>query len=221
MSKEKKLNWTEIGDTLALKIQEWRKSGKVDDEQPLLRIDYRKEAAQAPFQFDIVNGKLHRTVCTAIPNDARSAVYAVWKPTKEDIKLGCKRCRPDSNGDERVNKDLSSDILMGFLSILDQFGSVLTERGKEYRDSERGKAVEKTIRTILSRLDQKEQEVLDGLLSSLDVLVKVVQGCNESIRHNGHGLNARKRAGQQGPGKKSRKRNDSIPRQEISEKVTL
>jgi hypothetical protein len=181
--------------------------GKVDDEQPLLRIDYRKEAARAPFQFDIASGKLHRSACTAIPKDSRSAVYAVWKPTKEDIKLACKRCRPAPDGDEKVNKDLSSDVLMGFLSILDQFGSVLTERGKEYRHSGQGKAVEKTIRAILSGLDQKEQEVLDGLLFSMDLLLKVVQGCSENIRHNGHSPNGRKRAEQQKPVRKRRKRN--------------
>ena len=71
-----------IGDTISLKIQHLRQSGKIKDEQPLIKIDYQKEASLAPFQFDIANALLHRTDCSIIANADRTAFYGVWKPKK-------------------------------------------------------------------------------------------------------------------------------------------
>ncbi len=185
-----------LGDSIAIMIQELRSRGRIDDSQPLLRIDYRKEAATAPFQFDMANARLHRTSCCAIPRGSKSALYAVWTPAPEDMELACKRCRPvmpvEGEEDEMANgkdggreREFATDIIFGFLSIIDQFGSVLTERGREYRSSERGKEVVKAFENLYSELTRKQKEALDITVSSLDVLVGAVRRYNEGFGTNG------------------------------------
>ena len=95
-----------------------------------------------------------------------------------------------------MEKNVASDLLFGFLSIVDQFGSVLCERGKEYRDSERGHQVETTIENLFSELDQTERETLDFMLSSLDGLLKVIDGYNQNLQDqtNGKSENGRSKA---------------------------
>jgi hypothetical protein len=179
--------WSEIGDNIALKIQELKKKGKIDDRQPLLRIDYRSEAARAPLIFDIAKGKLHRANCRAIPKDSKAALYGIWEFEDADIKLVCNKCKPDMEKRGRVDKDKFSDMMYGFLSILDQFGSVLNERGKEYRNSDRGKALEKAFETVTSSLDVKQKNALNTLSSVMGNLFEVVKGCNESLSQRGNG----------------------------------
>jgi len=186
-----------IGDAIALKLQSLRIDGKADDEQPLLRLDYRKQAAGAPFQFDIANSKLHRTECSEIPSGSRTALYGVWEVNDEDLKLACERCRPQPVKDDEMGGGNSTDIMYGFLSILDQFGSVLMERGKEYRNSEHGKEVAKTVEGIFSGLDNAQKEALNSTLTSLDGLIKVIRKYNaglpgETGRPNGNGNGASK-----------------------------
>lgn len=81
-------------DTVGLRIQELHASGKLPGDQPLLRIDNRERAREAPFQFDAAKGQLHRTGCRAIPPDSDSALYGVWEVKAEDPVLGCARCNP-------------------------------------------------------------------------------------------------------------------------------
>lgn len=166
-----------IGDTIALEIQSLRQKGKIDPDQGLLRIDYRKESAQAPFYFDMVHGKLHCRGCAAIPRDSQSALYAVWDPGSNSAELACKKCCPVPTKGKNMAKDTASDIMFGFLSILDQFGSVLIERGREYSDSDRGREVKQNISNLFSELDQAQQEALNLTLSSLDGLLNIIKTC--------------------------------------------
>ena len=194
MNKNVELRAAEIGDTIALKLQTLRQEGKIDDEQPLLRIDYRKEAAQAPFQFDIKNAKLHRTMCTSIPQGAQRTLYAVWRLGAKDLELACEKCRPAPIEEEHMKKDVLSDVVFGLLSVVDQFGSVLTERGKEYRNSKRGQRVSKTVEVLSSGLDQKQREALNVTISSLEDLLKIIHGYDERLQQkskNKRGRNGR------------------------------
>ena len=89
------------GDLVALELQELYRRGKTRTDQGLLKIDYRAEAAQAPFCFDIVNGKLHRNGCDAIPAASRDALYFVWEP---GAGLRAAACRKMSPGGKRPSK---------------------------------------------------------------------------------------------------------------------
>ena len=81
-------------DAVGLGIQDLHASGRLAGDQPLLRIDNRERAREAPFQFDAAKGKLHRAGCRAIPPDSDSAIYGVWEIKTEDPALGCRRCNP-------------------------------------------------------------------------------------------------------------------------------
>src|SRR4051812_22530725 len=89
-----------LGDALALKIQELRQQGGPDAR--LLRIDNREEAAHAPFQFDTVKARLHRTGCRAIPEGSRTALYGVWRLPAQAAAYGCPTCRPDAEDEAPV-----------------------------------------------------------------------------------------------------------------------
>lgn len=174
------------GDQLALELQSLYQQGKIDAELGLLRIDYRDRAAEAPFCFDMVHGTLHRTGCPAIPESASTAVYAVWRPELEARVLECPRCRPqraDPAEEEGMSDDKGSDIVYGLVSILDQFGSVLRERGREYRHSPRGRQLTRDVEQLLSTLDQTQREALRLTLTSIDGLVQAVAQINDRFNH--------------------------------------
>ena len=193
-----------VGDYVALKVQSLRAAGKTKGDQPLVRIDNRPEAAAAPFIFDIAGGKLHRAGCPAIPKAHRTALYAVWEVRPEDLPTACEKCRPaseqpgadrtaGSNGRHKMPSNTAVDVLFGFISILDQFGSVLSERGRDFRNSDRGQQVERSVVGLLTQLDDTQRETLNTVLSSLDLLIQVVQGYGDSLQdlgnghHNGNG----------------------------------
>jgi hypothetical protein len=182
----------ELGDLAAIGLQELFRQRAIDTKQPLLRIDYRAEAAQAPFHFDMVRGKLHRTGCRAIPQSSLPALYAVWDPGDRWSSLACATCRPVFPEAPDMNRDSSFDLLYGLLSVVDQFGSVLTERGREYRNSARGRRLSKQLNELMGELDQPQRDVLNAALNSLDGMVKAVRQVNESIEKN---ANARKANG--------------------------
>jgi hypothetical protein len=164
-------------DRIALQIQQLRSSKKIRDGQPLLRIDNRKEAAQAPFQFDVVESVLHRTSCSAIPKRSRSALYALWEVQSQDIKYACPECKPLQQ-QSAVEASNTSDVFYGFLSILDQFSTVLSERGSEYRSSEKGRQTEATIDRILHELDVQQKQSVAFLFGSLDEVIRIFRGLN-------------------------------------------
>jgi hypothetical protein len=187
----------EAGDLVALELQELFRSRRIDSRPGLLRIDHRREDANAPFHFDMVGGKLHRTGCPAIPQASSQALYAVWNPGEELPALACEKCRPAPAESSGMREDSSLDIIYGFLSIVDQFGSVLRERGREYRNSRRGRRLAKDLSGMFSALDQSQQEALQLTIASLDSLVKVMQQANHSLardgsmNHNGRSSNGR------------------------------
>src|SRR3569623_317361 len=81
-------------DAIGLQIQDLHATGRLNDEQPLLRIDTREQARNAPFQFAAAGGLLHRAGCKASPAGTRSALYGVWEVGAEDPALACKVCEP-------------------------------------------------------------------------------------------------------------------------------
>jgi hypothetical protein len=175
-------------DTVGLRIQEMHAAGQLAGAQPLLRIDNREQARQAPFQFDAAGGKLHRTGCGAIPPASRSALYGVWEIGVEDPTLACPRCKPLGDLDPakaarpeprpeaaketggRAGDEHAVDLLYGLLSIVSQFGGVLRERGQEYRRSRAGAVLGARIEKIYADVNGRERRVLDVLTSSLDTL---------------------------------------------------
>ena len=77
MSESLPISHATLVDMVGLRIQELHASGQLGADQPLLRIDNRDQATQAPFQFDAARAQLHRTGCRAIPPGSRSALYGV------------------------------------------------------------------------------------------------------------------------------------------------
>ncbi len=130
-----------FADLLALRIQQMRTEGLLDGEEALLSLDCAADAAQAPFQFDMVEARLHRTGCPAIPRSSRSTLYAVWSVKPGDEKVACPSCLPTPQDNPAPERDDTSDLVLGVISIVEQFSSVLRQRGKEYRKSTAGQAL--------------------------------------------------------------------------------
>lgn len=172
-----------LGDQLAIEIQALQREGRIDSEPGLLKIDYRDQAAEAPFCFDMVNGTLHRVGCPQIPEAASSALYAVWSIGSESQAVACPSCRPAPAEGKGMSDDKGSDIVYGLVSILDQFGSVLKERGREYRSSMRGRQLSRELDQLISTLDQTQHEALKLTLSSLDGLINVIAQIGSSLNH--------------------------------------
>ncbi len=199
---------TTLVDTVGLRIQELHASGQLPGDQPLLRIDNRDQARQAPFQFDAAQGLLHRTGCRAIPPGSRSALYGVWEVGDEDPGLACPRCnpvvrpaakaepkaeqkaepkphaeaKPEARAAEaKLQDERSVDLLFGLLSVVSQFGGVLRERGQEYRKSRAGNALGARIDKIYSEVNERERRVLDVLTSSLDTLAVAIRDIEGGI----------------------------------------
>jgi hypothetical protein len=180
-----------LGDWVALEIQELHRRGKLPDAQLLLRIDHRKEAAEAPFQFDVVRETLHRNGCRAIPASSTSALYGVWEFQPGERHLSCPRCQPmpTRRKRNRTPEVPASDLVYGLLSIVDQFGDVLRERGREYRRSQSGRLAS-GVRELYERLGSGERDVLQLIATALDNLSGVVNELQRSlVNSNGHGAN--------------------------------
>ncbi len=181
-----------LGDRVALEIQELHRQGKISDAQPLLRIDQRKEAAEAPYQFDAVRGRLHRNGCRAIPASSKSALYGVWEFRPGEQHLACPRCKPmpTRKTTTRTLEATASDLVYGVLSILDQFGGVLRERGREYRRSHGGRQLHSGVKELYESLGNGERDVLHVIADALDGLGSVVNDLQRSLAStNGNGGN--------------------------------
>lgn len=173
------------GDVFAIALQELRSQGKVSDARPLLRIDAQAEAAQAPYQFDPVYGKLHRRGCPVISEDSRSALFARWSMVSDEQFLACSHCRPHPLPQGKDAQDVTLDIFFGVISILDQFGTVLRERGKEYRTSKDGQELERKLEAFYHNLDRQQQTTLEMMLHSMDQMVKFLRDADNNL---GQGL---------------------------------
>jgi hypothetical protein len=184
MSKRGARQPVSLGDRLALEVQELHRKGKVPDTQPLLRIDQRKEAAEAPYQFDAVRGRLHKTGCRAIPPGSRSALYGVWEFRSGEKHLACPRCKPMTTRGKKTTSAAdapASDLLYGLLSILDQFGGVLRERGREFRRSRSGEQVRSGVEGLYKSLGSGERDVLNVIATALDGLGTMVTDLQRSL----------------------------------------
>ena len=170
------------GDIFAIALQELRSQGKIQDTHPLLRIDCQDEAAQAPFQYDPVYDRIHRLECTAISVESRSALFALWNMTSEERALACPHCRPRPLPKRIEAQDATLDIFFGVISILDQFGTVLRERGKEYRISKEGQELERKLEDLYKNLDLQQKHTLDVVLQSMDQMVKFLKEADTSLK---------------------------------------
>ena len=83
----------------------------------------------------------------------------------------------------------AADMLFGLISLIDQFGSVLRERGQEYRRSEDGRQLGQRFESVFRGLDRREQDFLSTLLNSMDGLIKSVRDLDDRLnkdKANGH-----------------------------------
>lgn len=184
-------------DRVAQSLQSLR--GRADADRPLLRIDNLDDAARAHYQFDVASGRLHRRGCRAIPAGSGLALYGVWRIGPEERKLACQRCQPAPMDDQPDKRNDAADMLFGLISLIDQFGSVLRERGQEYRKSEDGRALGDRFAGIFERLDKREQDFLTTLLNSMDGLIRTVRDIDDRLSNsngedkgNGHDKEAGK-----------------------------
>ena len=89
--------------------------------------------------------------------------------------------QPEARQDEakangsRPQDDQAVDMLYGVLSIVSQFGSVLRERGQEYRKSGAGAALGGRIEKIYAEVNESERSVLDVLTTSLGTLAAALR----------------------------------------------
>jgi hypothetical protein len=182
-----------LGDSIALKIQELGQRQK--EPRSLLRIDNREEAADAPFQFDTAAACLHRKGCRAIPSGSRTALYGLWQIPAQARPYACPVCKPrdDDEAEPLPARDGVTDYVYGFLSVLDQFGSVIRERGREFRESEEGRQVKAGIDGFYRGLEERERTTLQVVLTSLDGLLSTIADIDKSLdgatRRNGNSSN--------------------------------
>lgn len=177
-----------LGDLVALKLQELHRHAEPEGGRPLLRIDNAQDAARAPFQFDAASGRLHRRSCRSIAAPARLALYGVWRIGPHERQLACERCRPMQEDEKPDQRGDAAELLFGFLSIVTQFGSVLRERGREYRNSSEGREIGARIDAFYKGLGRREQDILSTVLGSLDGLVRQIRDLDSGLDGmNGHG----------------------------------
>ena len=195
-------------DELALKVQEFHRAGKLSGNQPLLRIDNRPSASQAPFQFDAVTGRLHRRGCPAIPKRSASALYAYWHIEDADQRLACPRCKPVLKDDRPSDPEFVSDLLYGVLSIVAQFGEVLRERGQEYRQSSEGRDLHTQLGGLYRGLGTTERNAVQAVMSSLTELAETIR----KVEHGLNGANGRASDDKKGDNPKPRRSAPAAPR---------
>jgi hypothetical protein len=195
-----------LGDIIALKIQELH--GLQSEPRPLVRIDNRQEAANAPFQFDTAAARLHRKNCRVIPSSSRTALYGLWQIPPQTRQYACPTCRPHADEAEMA-KEPVSDYVFGVLSVLDQFGSVIRERGREFRESEEGRQLRAGLDGLYKNLEDRERATLQVVLASLDGLLATIADIDTSLdggpsrngdrEHSRNGDGGQSRNGDGGP----------------------
>jgi hypothetical protein len=77
------------------------------------------------------------------------------------------------------------DLLYGILSIVDQFGGILRERGHEYRKTREGRRLGVHLEGMYRELGQRERKALDVIVSSLDELAQTIRHVESSLDGNG------------------------------------
>lgn len=184
MSENNESFFESFWDKAAIEIQNLYNNGKLNN-QPLLQIDNRKENETAQYQFDIVNSVLHRTGCNAIPEHSRSALYSLWEIKKEDLQFACGKCKPEIQIKMKMDRFNTSDLLYGLFSIIDQFGHVLSEKGREYRKTDKGRQMETLFNDVFDELGIQQKKSFDFLFSSFDDLIGLLRSYNNGNGSNG------------------------------------
>jgi len=169
-------------DQAALAVQALHRAGRLGSDV-LVRIDNTEETAAAPYQFDAARGTLHRRGCRAIPDGA--PLYARWHLTRDDLKHACKRCKPLPDEQHNTEPTDRADLLFGLVSLVDQFGGVLKERGKDFRKTEEGQQLSAQLGAIYRNLGRREKDVLDTVLSTLDAVIERLRALDRSLNRNG------------------------------------
>lgn len=188
MTRGSNLQNYQVTDLIALKIQELHRAGKLGGTYPLLKIDNRDQAKRAPFQFDAVNGKLHRNSCRFIPKRSSSALYGIWRLGRDELRFACLRCNPVSKEDNSEDRSYASDLLYGVLSIINQFAGVLRERGLEYRSSSEGRHLSTQLEDLYRSLGDRDKQVVEVVLSFLDGLAKRIHEVDSGLTNgSSHG----------------------------------
>ena len=171
-------------DQVALTLQALRNVGGLPSDV-LLRIDNTKEAVAAPYQFDAAAGRLHRRGCRAIPEGA--PLYGRWHLSHDDLTVACKRCRPLPDETKPSEPTDRTDLLLGVLSLVSQFSSVIKERGKDYQKTDEGQALTAQLGAIYRNLGQREKDMLDAMLGTLDVVIERLRSLDRTLHKNGAG----------------------------------
>jgi hypothetical protein len=136
--------------------------------------------------------------------------------------------------DKKDDPEYPTDLLFGVLSVVNQFGSVLRERGQEYRNSQVGKLLNNQIGNMYRGINERERTILNVVLSSLDELANTIRNLDEDLhapneangasvngsgtKPNGHGVKAT--AGNGHNGKKAVRKKTSRPPKGAEERTT-
>jgi len=84
--------------------------------------------------------------------------------------------------DKKDDPEYPTDLLFGVLSLVNQFGSVLRERGQEYRNSQVGKLLNNQIGNMYRGINERERTILNVVLSSLDELAGTIRNLDEDLQ---------------------------------------
>jgi hypothetical protein len=170
-------------DSVALAILRLGAGGTHAHEHPLVRIANPPWFNEAPWVLDSVTNTIHVRGCRAIPEASRSALYAIHELDSIDSKVQrCTRCRTMKT--PPVKQADTGDILFGVLSLFDQFGAILRERGSEFRQSSKGKELEKSLAGVMGKIDNKNKGIGRVIVSALDQLLSTVHTLSEKTGSN-------------------------------------
>jgi hypothetical protein len=134
--------------------------------------------------------------------------------------------------DKKDDPEYPTDLLFGVLSVVNQFGSVLRERGQEYRNSQVGKLLNNQIGNMYRGINERERTILNVVLSSLDELANTIRNLDEDLhapneangangsgkKPNGHGVKAAAANGHNG--KKAVRKKTRRPAKGAEERTT-
>lgn len=171
-------------DALALSIARMCKHPAIDNEQPLFRVANKQTFDKAPWVFDSSLGILHASGCRAIPATSVSALYGVFSATEVPKNVArCKRCKAMNT--KKREPETASDLLFGVIALFEQFSVVLRERGSEFRQTPRGKQLEKSLDTVITRIDAQKnggaQIVLD-LMGSMETAMNTLSKATKTAQ---------------------------------------
>jgi hypothetical protein len=91
--------------------------------------------------------------------------------------------------DKTKDPEYPTDLLYGVLSVVNQFGGVLRERGQEYRTSRVGKLLREQIENMYRGINERERNILDVVLTSLDELASTIRNLDADL-HGPNGSSA-------------------------------